>query len=277
MPSPLPPDRLIDDQRPWRAAVLVVLGGLLTLAVSLGMRRSGVVAMGTGDAGTVVGGLSVMLGLLMLGRPDATWLLGALAVLVGVVSFPMSLGGLVVGSLLTVVGGAIGAAWSPAPEQAEFVVEPAHPVRRLLAASVDASLLVMLGLVGGAGALRDLVGTWVGYALVLAALWAVLVVPVTLWLGTTAGKWLLGLRVADDDQGRWRPVVVREAVRFGALALSAVVVVWPLASGAGLLGAGLAGLAVAGLWAGVLWQGLEPHDRLAGTRVARHRIVDPTA
>lgn len=53
--------------------------------------------------------------------------------------------------------------------------------------------------------------------------------------------------------------------------------VWPLASGAGLLGAGLAGLAVAGLWAGVLWQGLEPHDRLAGTRVARHRIVDPTA
>jgi hypothetical protein len=271
---PEPRRRVSDVERPWRAVVLIVLGGLMTLAVSLGMRHSGVIAMGASDVGTIIGGLAIALGLLLLARPDAAWLLGAGAVLVGVVSFPMSLGGLVIGSLFIVLGGALAAAWSPAPDDSTVEVRAAPIPRRLLAAAVDVGLLAALATAVGVGALNGVLTTWGAYGVVTVVMWIALVLPSTLLAGATAGKWLVDLRVdGADEPPQRRAVVGRELVRFVAVALTASIVVGSMAEGAGVVGTVVVGILMTGAWAFVLWTEWVPHDRLAGTTVVHHRLV----
>ncbi len=274
--QPLRPGPATEADRPWRAAVLTALGGLLTVVVSVGMRRTGVIAFGVGDAGTIVGGLSLLLGLFMLARPDQTLVFGGLAVLAGVVSFPMSLGGLVVGAVLTVLGGALGAAWSPAPEDAVLEVRPAPAPRRLAALVIDALLAGGLAVASSATVLHGATtaAAWLFWPL-LGLAWLVVVLPATLLLGVTPGKWLTRLSVvgASDASASRRDLVAREGLRVAVLVAVSVLLVTLLSTGPVLVAA--VAVVLLGAAGALLHVDVAPHDRLAGSAVVRRQVVLP--
>ena len=273
---PLRPGPATEADRPWRAAALTALGGLLTVVVSVGMRRSGVIAFGVGDAGTIVGGLSLLLGLFMLARPEQSLVFGGLAVLAGVVSFPMSLGGLVIGAVLTVLGGALGAAWSPASENAVLHVRTAPAARRLAALLIDGLLAGGLAVACSATVLHGATtaAAWLFWPL-LGVAWLAVVLPTTLLLGVTPGKWLTRLAVVAEPDGLTtrRGLAVREGLRVAVLVVVSVLLVALLSQGPLLVAAvAVVLLGTAGV---LLHVGVAPHDRLAGSTVVRREVVLP--
>lgn len=106
--------------RPFWGGLLLVLSGLELFALPL----SGVLVRGAiklviyigigGVFGVLIGALLVVAGLVTWFNPVHKTFYGIAGIVLGIVSFPASnLGGLFIGMLLAIIGGAIAFAWTP--------------------------------------------------------------------------------------------------------------------------------------------------------------------
>jgi hypothetical protein len=105
--------------------LFILLGGSLLAVLGIVFALIGFVS-GLFFLGLLVGGLTLLVGILMLAFPSGhvTW--GVLAIVLAVVSIPFALGGLIIGFLLTLLGGILALAWKPPQEPA--VTVGARPV-----------------------------------------------------------------------------------------------------------------------------------------------------
>jgi hypothetical protein len=117
-------------ERPFGAAILTVFGGLLILAGGAVVALiGGIVAAVLGIfsglwlIGLVLGGLTILVGLLMLAIPPAHSYFGLFAIVFAVVSLPFALGGFFLGFLLAVIGGALALRWRPLPPSRVITIE----------------------------------------------------------------------------------------------------------------------------------------------------------
>jgi hypothetical protein len=106
--------------RPFWGGLLLILSGLELFAIPL----SGVLVRGAvklviyigigGVFGVLIGALLVAAGLVIWLNPTHKTFYGIAGIVLGIVSFPASnLGGLFLGMLLAIIGGAIAFAWTP--------------------------------------------------------------------------------------------------------------------------------------------------------------------
>ncbi|MEU3395135.1 DUF6114 domain-containing protein [Streptomyces filamentosus] len=128
--------------RPFWAGLFTMLGGVPIAYLPYGDLRLGNVtltmATTAGAGALIIGVLLITLGLTMWFQPLVRVFAGIAAIVLALVSIPVSnFGGLVVGFLLALIGGALSASWAPAPEkeeteaedepaEAEYDGEPAH-------------------------------------------------------------------------------------------------------------------------------------------------------
>ena len=106
--------------RPFWGGLLLILSGLELFAIPLsGVLIRGavklVIYIGIGGVfGVLIGALLVAAGLVIWLNPTHKTFYGIAGIVLGIVSFPASnLGGLFLGMLLAIVGGAIAFAWTP--------------------------------------------------------------------------------------------------------------------------------------------------------------------
>lgn len=109
-------------QRPFIPGLLLVLSGAVMLAPAyLTIHVSDLLVMISTISGVstlLIGAVLIMFGIGMWSQPLAAPYLGVLAILVAIVALPTSnIGGFVVGSLLGIVGGALGLAWEDRDEK----------------------------------------------------------------------------------------------------------------------------------------------------------------
>ncbi|MFD4374668.1 DUF6114 domain-containing protein [Streptomyces sp. NPDC058486] len=115
--------------RPFWAGLFTMIGGLPIAYLPYGDVRLGNVtlAMATtaGAGALIIGVLLVTLGLTMWFQPIVRVFAGVAAIVLALVSIPVSnFGGLVVGFLFALIGGALSASWAPAPEIEETEETP---------------------------------------------------------------------------------------------------------------------------------------------------------
>ncbi|GHA74215.1 DUF6114 domain-containing protein [Streptomyces termitum] len=118
--------------RPFWAGLFTMLGGVPIAYLPYGDMRLGNVtlAMATtaGAGALIIGVLLITLGLTMWFQPVVRVFAGVASIVLALVSIPVSnFGGLVIGFLLALVGGAMSASWAPAPpvEETEETEEAA--------------------------------------------------------------------------------------------------------------------------------------------------------
>ena len=106
--------------RPFWGGLLLILAGLELFAIPLsGVLVHGaiklVIYIGIGGVfGVLIGALLVAAGLVIWLNPTHKTFYGIAGIVLGIVSFPASnLGGLFLGMLLAIIGGAIAFAWTP--------------------------------------------------------------------------------------------------------------------------------------------------------------------
>ncbi|MGW6391546.1 DUF6114 domain-containing protein [Streptomyces sp. NPDC055103] len=106
--------------RPFWAGLFTILGGLPIAYLPYGDMRLGNVTLAmktTAGAGAlIIGVLLITLGLTMWYQPVVRVFAGVASIILGLVSIPVSnFGGLLIGFLLSLVGGGMSIAWAPAP------------------------------------------------------------------------------------------------------------------------------------------------------------------
>jgi Family of unknown function (DUF6114) len=103
--------------RPLGAGVLTIVGGLFILLGGLVFALIGAVfavlgfLSGVFLLGLLVGLLTVIVGVLMIAVPSGHTVWGVLAILFALASIPLAVAGLIVGFLLTLIGGFLAIAW----------------------------------------------------------------------------------------------------------------------------------------------------------------------
>jgi MFS family permease len=272
---------LSDTTRPWRGASVAFLGGALIVLVAMTISE-GYFNFGVAERGQVIGLIICALALTALSAPHSAPVLGAGIVVAGVVSFPIGLGGLIAGALLSVLGGGLVAAWSLPPSRAVLRIVPAPAWSRLGAFAID--LVILLG---ASFFLRGVADDAVGksnpilYVLPL-TIWAVLRGWCSSQFGWTPGKLFVGLRVRDSRRSgppSFRIAFVREI----GLLIGVTVVAWAGAVAFNaLLGSdgevnvvvlGVVGVPLAVIGLLLLGRRRLPHDRLLRTQVVSQRVV----
>jgi hypothetical protein len=122
-------------QRPTAAAIFTFFGGAAMLWVGAQMLKLIFFSnTATTMLGMAIGLLVWVLALLLLFYPQAHTVLGVFIIALSVFSFVGALGGLIVGSVLGIIGGALAIAWQPQPEKkVELTEEEAQVVQGELA------------------------------------------------------------------------------------------------------------------------------------------------
>jgi len=111
--------------------IFILLWGIVIVAVgvaaenqTLGLYGGGVVAIGGLE--TVLGLLVIIFGVLLYAMPEHHVVLGVLVLVFSIVSL-IGLGGLIIGFILGLIGGALGIAHKPTPDQPTVVyVQPSR-------------------------------------------------------------------------------------------------------------------------------------------------------
>lgn len=270
-----------EAERPWRAIVLALAGGVLVLyfSASIGayLGPSGL-ATNLPLFGQVLGLGVLILGVSMAMFPGATRVLGPFLMIAGILAFPIAFGAALIGSVCLIMGGALAFAWMPAPPAARLQIRPAVTSWRLGALSIDLTLFGIVVLVLASRVLnaemRDNAAVRYGVEL---AVWLALVLPGAT-RGFTPGKLMTRVRVCAVgtlDPPRASRALLRECVRTVEGAAVATVLV-ALAAAQGLRIAGamavIVAIAMALLGGRRRWA---PHDLIAGTHVPAGRIVVP--
>lgn len=233
-----------------RAGAAALVGGVLVtvVAATFGPRFfvSDVRALGIG-VGVLVAALAV--GALVSGRVGAS--AGPVLIAAGVLAFPVSAGGLLVGSLLVVGGGVVLASLQAAPPGSLAVLECGHLPRRLAAGALDVGLTVVVVVLLASGNLNAsmssstalVYGVWAG-------VWLLVTVPSALATGASPGAWLFRVRLVAPGGGRAPTVgvAVRHCLR-GLLGVGGLVLLASLAATAGPVGALVVGVPLLGVLA----------------------------
>jgi hypothetical protein len=120
--------------RPFWGGLLLVLAGLELFAIPLsGVLIHGaiklVIYIGIGGVfGVLIGALLILAGLMTWFNATHKTFYSIAGIVLGIVSFPASnLGGLFLGMLLAIIGGAIAFAWTPVQETPEPIAVPLTP------------------------------------------------------------------------------------------------------------------------------------------------------
>ncbi|MBX6396218.1 MAG: hypothetical protein IRY98_11080 [Alicyclobacillaceae bacterium] len=100
-------------KRPRAGLILVCLSGLLILWIPANLYWLAFVPGSFAFAGLLFGTLVLACGVLGWFMPRYVRLLGALAMIISIVSVIGALGGMILGTLLGIIGGALCIAWSP--------------------------------------------------------------------------------------------------------------------------------------------------------------------
>ena len=271
---------LSDTTRPWRGGITAFVGGALIVLVAMTISQ-GYFNFGVAERGQVVGLIICALSLTAISAPQSAPLLGAGIVVAGVVSFPLGLGGLIAGAILSVVGGGLVAAWQLPPARAVLRVVPAPAWTRLGAFAID--LVILLGASFFLRSIADAVGknNPILYVLPL-TVWAVLRGWCGSQFGWTPGKLFAGLRIRDSRTGAppsFRIAFVREV----GLLLGLVALAWVVSQGFDLIFGrhgevnvvllGVLGVPMIVIGLLVLGRRRLPHDRLLRTAVMSQRVI----
>lgn len=105
-------------QRPFWAGVWAIVGGAVIAYVPGTAFKFSLVPGSLIWVGVLVGVLIIMFGLFLWLQPDLRYLLGTLIIVFSLGSFMSSdFGGLLLGMLLGLIGGAMAVAWAPLPSR----------------------------------------------------------------------------------------------------------------------------------------------------------------
>lgn len=126
--------------RPFWGAILLIIAGILVLWGPLSLLRFAYLPGSMLWAGVLVGALLVVMGLLQLLMPAYAAITGAVGIVLSLVSLLVAFGGLGIGMLLGIIGGALGVAWHTASRTGTTN-------RRVFWATMAPSLLALLGMV----------------------------------------------------------------------------------------------------------------------------------
>lgn len=110
-------------RRPFWGATLSSLSGLIILYVPAQLYELAATPGSTLFAGFFLGGLTLLMGILAFFMPRLSTLLGILAMFAAVLSILGALGGLFIGTILGIIGGAMMIAWKPEIAQRETSIQ----------------------------------------------------------------------------------------------------------------------------------------------------------
>src|SRR5260370_41733632 len=99
--------------RPFAGAILMMLSGALVLWGPIALFRFIILPGNTLWAALLVGGLLLLMGLLQLCVPSYALMAGAIGIVLSLVSLIVAIGGLGIGMILGIIGGALSVAWKP--------------------------------------------------------------------------------------------------------------------------------------------------------------------
>ncbi|MBE3557195.1 MAG: hypothetical protein IMW91_09035 [Firmicutes bacterium] len=105
--------------RPFYAGILTLLSGIFVVVGPASFLQFALLPGSNLWEGLIVGGLLIVMGLAQLLTPYYSTLVGGITIVLALVSLITSMGGLVVGLLFGLVGGALGVAWTPVMRPAE--------------------------------------------------------------------------------------------------------------------------------------------------------------
>jgi hypothetical protein len=114
-------DRFVGKQRPKLALTLVCLSGLAILWMPVSLYWLAFVPGSFAFAGILFGSLVLGCGVVGWLMPQYVRLLGAFVIILSIASIIGALGGLIIGTLLGIVGGSLCIAWGPASSDAAGV------------------------------------------------------------------------------------------------------------------------------------------------------------
>lgn len=103
-------------QRPFAAGMLGIVAGVAMLYGPIGLMRFAMIPGSTLWAALLVGTLVFLVGCFLIFEPALHRILGSTLIVLSLVSLVTQLGGLVVGMLCGIVGGALAIAWVPIPD-----------------------------------------------------------------------------------------------------------------------------------------------------------------
>lgn len=208
-----------------RACGVTAAGGVVITALTSGIFAN--------LSDSLVGTTGMVIGLALIAIAMVAWFdagtrklgPGAAAIVLGVVSLPFAFGGLIVGALCCVIGGAMLVAYEPPTGTLVVETRRAGWLQRSVAALVDFSLVLGLQIVLGrfvpgvdnGRSPSNTVSVLVAWFLC----WTLAVLVPTLMVRRTPGRLLVGLRLVDSVTGRRLdsvPAVARELAR-GALTI----------------------------------------------------------
>ena len=105
--------RLWRRTRPFASSVLLILAGLLVLWGPLNLLQYAFLPGSMLWAALLVGTLLVLMGVIQLIAPFHSLITGAIGIVLSLVSLFVALGGLGIGMILGIIGGALAVAWRP--------------------------------------------------------------------------------------------------------------------------------------------------------------------
>lgn len=100
-------------RRPFWGATLCILSGLIILWVPAQLYQVSAAPGSIIFVGFFLGGFTLMMGILNYIMPKISTLLGLIAIFSSVLSIMGALGGLLIGTILGIIGGAMCVAWKP--------------------------------------------------------------------------------------------------------------------------------------------------------------------
>lgn len=174
-------------------------------------------------------GLSIAaLGALSIPLPQQRkYVQGAFILVLSIVSFPIAMGGYVLGALAGIVGGAMLIGYEPPTGPVRIETRPAHLIRRLVALVVDFTLAFGLQRLLFAlfpplfSSTFNVIISWI-------FVWAVIALEPVILSRRTAGRLLMSLRVADWETGE-RPsntAALKREIYRGTYVIVTLFVVW---------------------------------------------------
>jgi hypothetical protein len=105
--------RLWRRTRPFWGSLLIIIAGLLVLWGPIEFLPFAMLPGNSVWAGILVGALLLVMGIIQLLAPSYALITGAIAIVLSLVSLLVAVGGLGIGMILGLIGGAIGVSWRP--------------------------------------------------------------------------------------------------------------------------------------------------------------------
>lgn len=115
--SPAPSGQPPTNRRPKAGLILIILAGLVILWIPINLYWLAFVPGSFAFTGFLFGGLVLLCGILGWLMPQYVRLLGVFALVLSIASIMGALGGLLIGTVLGIVGGSLCAAWDPNGER----------------------------------------------------------------------------------------------------------------------------------------------------------------